>query len=57
MTLKGMVDTKQTSYAVIRVDENRIQITGYGREEDRIMLIRNQANKPVQTTANAASDL
>ena len=57
LTLKGMVDTEQTSYAVIRVDDKRIHVTGYGREENRIMLIGNQANKPVQTTANAASDL
>lgn len=33
LTLKGMVDTEQTSYAVIRVDDKRIDVTGYGREE------------------------
>jgi predicted phosphodiesterase len=48
LTLKGMVDTEQTSYAVIRVDDKSIYITGFGREEDRIMLIRNQANQAVQ---------
>lgn len=56
LTLKGMVDTEQTSYAVIRVDDKRIHVTGYGREENRIMLSRNWANQAVQPTANAAAD-
>jgi len=41
VTLKGMVDTEQSSYAVIKVDHERILVTGYGREEDRILPIRN----------------
>lgn len=39
LTLKGMVDTQQTSYAVIEVNQHHIQVTGYGREKDRIMLL------------------
>ena len=39
VTLKGMVDTEKTSYAVIRVDDERIDITGYGREQDRSLPI------------------
>lgn len=44
LTLKGMVDTEQTSYAVIRVDDKHIQVAGHGREADRMMLIRNEGN-------------
>jgi len=40
LTLKGMVDTDQTSYAVINVYEDRLKVIGYGREENRIMIIR-----------------
>jgi manganese-dependent ADP-ribose/CDP-alcohol diphosphatase len=40
LTLKGMVDTEKTSYAVIRVGGDSIKITGYGREENRNLLIR-----------------
>jgi len=35
LTLKGMVDTTTNSYAVVTVDDDSIDITGYGREEDR----------------------
>jgi len=37
LTIKGMVDTEQTAYAVVRVSEGRLELTGYGREESRIM--------------------
>ena len=40
LTLKAMVDTEKTSYAVIRVDGDNINIAGYGREENRNLLIR-----------------
>ena len=40
VTLKGMVDTERTAYAVIRVGEKRIQIKGFGREENRLLDIR-----------------
>lgn len=39
VTLRGMLDTEQTSYAVIRVDGESIDVTGYGREENRTMVI------------------
>lgn len=39
VTLKGMVDTETNSYAVIRVDDERIDITGYGREGNRSLPI------------------
>ncbi len=40
LTLKGMVDTDQTSYAVIEVGEDHLEVTGYGREENRVLEIR-----------------
>lgn len=39
VTLKGMVDTETTSYAVIKVDDDNIDITGYGREQNRLLPI------------------
>ncbi len=40
LTLKGMVDTEQTSYAVVSTTENNIHVAGYGREADRDMAVR-----------------
>lgn len=40
LTMKGMVDTEETSYAVINVFEDRLEVRGEGREEDRILEIR-----------------
>lgn len=40
ITFKGMVDTEQTSYAVLNVYDDRLKIVGYGREENRILEIR-----------------
>ena len=40
ITLKGMVDTNETSYAVIDIDHEKIVIKGHGREENRELLIR-----------------
>lgn len=37
LTLQGMVDTEETSYAVISVAKDKLVLKGYGREEDRIM--------------------
>lgn len=42
LTLKAMVDTKQTSYATVEVYSDRLALTGYGREEDRVMAIRSK---------------
>lgn len=40
VTFKGMVDTDETSYAVIQVQEDRLEITGFGREESKVLEIR-----------------
>ena len=39
LTLKGMVDTNETSYGLVRVSDERILLEGHGRETDREMLI------------------
>jgi manganese-dependent ADP-ribose/CDP-alcohol diphosphatase len=40
LTLKGMVDTDNTSYAVLKVFENKIEASGYGREINKRMSIK-----------------
>jgi manganese-dependent ADP-ribose/CDP-alcohol diphosphatase len=40
VTLKGMVDTEETAYAVVHVYANRLEIEGFGREEDRTLTLR-----------------
>ena len=40
LTLKGMVDTVRTSYAVIGIKDDCIEVTGFGREESRTMKTR-----------------
>lgn len=40
LTLKGMVDTQQTSYAVVEVQKDTLFIHGFGRERDRVLKIR-----------------
>lgn len=40
VNLKGMVDTEETSYAIIDIFEDHIQINGFGREEDRSLSIK-----------------
>ncbi len=40
VTIKGMVDTEQNSYAIINVSENSLSIVGYGREQNRILEIK-----------------
>jgi len=40
LTLKGMVETEQTSYAVMTLTEKKIVVTGYGREENKTLLFR-----------------
>ncbi|MFC2946827.1 metallophosphoesterase [Virgibacillus sediminis] len=40
VTLKGMVETKDTnSYSIVQVYKDRLEIDGYGREEDRVLQI------------------
>ncbi|MFT7075569.1 MAG: calcineurin-like phosphoesterase family protein [Planctomycetota bacterium] len=40
LTLKGMVDTLETSYAVIEVHPRHLKVIGIGREADRLLTIR-----------------
>lgn len=37
LTMKGMVDTEGSSYGVMNILEDRLVLTGTGREEDRIL--------------------
>jgi manganese-dependent ADP-ribose/CDP-alcohol diphosphatase len=37
LTLKGMVDTSETSYAIIEVFQDRLEIRGFGREQGRTL--------------------
>ena len=37
LTMKGMVDTEESSYGVMEVKEDRLVLTGTGREEDRVL--------------------
>ncbi|MEZ5302841.1 MAG: metallophosphoesterase [Verrucomicrobiales bacterium] len=39
LTLKGMVDTKENSFAIIRLDEKSIEVKGFGREPSRTLAI------------------
>lgn len=41
LTLKGMVDTEETSYAIFHISENQIAVEGFGREVDRVLEIKN----------------
>lgn len=43
LTLKGMVDTEDTSYATINVHRDRLELVGYGREKNRVLEIASQA--------------
>jgi len=40
LTMKGMVDTTENAYAVIELAEDRMTVTGYGRQEDREFRLR-----------------
>lgn len=37
LTFKGMVDTEETAYAIVRVRPDQLEVTGFGREPDRIL--------------------
>lgn len=39
LTLKGMVDTEKTSYAIIDVHDDRLEVRGFGREGNRTLKI------------------
>ena len=38
LTLQGMVDTEETSYAVMKVKKRRLIVKGYGREQRKKVL-------------------
>ena len=40
LTLKGMVDTNETAYSIFKISENTIEVSGYGREMNRILKIK-----------------
>ncbi len=40
VTLKGMVDTHDNSFAIVRIHQDQILIEGFGRESDRVLAIR-----------------
>jgi len=40
LTMKGMVDTEESAYARIQVFPDHLEITGYGREENRTLELR-----------------
>ena len=42
LTLKGMVDTEQSSYAVIEVYADRLVVKGFGRETERELPLHNE---------------
>jgi len=37
LTMKGMVDTDSTAYGIVNVFENRLELKGYGRQQDVLM--------------------
>ncbi len=39
LTMKGMVDTEESSYGILSIEEDRLILTGIGREEDRVLEI------------------
>lgn len=46
LTFKGMVDTEETAYAVVRVRSHRLEVNGFGREPDRILPLPAPAQHP-----------
>ncbi|MDA0196817.1 MAG: metallophosphoesterase [Bacteroidetes bacterium] len=40
LTIKGMVDTEESSYGVLKVYKDQLEVIGYGREETRTLEIR-----------------
>ena len=40
LTLKAMVDTKNNAYSIIRVFADRLDLKGFGREPDQVMLLK-----------------
>jgi hypothetical protein len=40
LTLHGMVDTEETSYAVMKIKKRKLVVKGFGREQRRVLRIR-----------------
>ena len=40
LTLKAMVDTEENAYAVMQVFDDRLEMSGFGREKDRSLKLR-----------------
>lgn len=40
LTFKGMVDTEENSYGMVKVNEDRLIVQGFGREENRTLVFR-----------------
>ena len=45
VTFKGMVDTAETSFATVEVTEEELRITGFGREENRTLILHKKGIK------------
>ena len=43
LTMKGMVDTEETSYSVIRVFDDRLEVHGRGRQDNYVLEISGKA--------------
>jgi manganese-dependent ADP-ribose/CDP-alcohol diphosphatase len=40
LTCKGMVDTDESAYSIFRLQNDKIDVIGFGRESDRLLEIR-----------------
>jgi calcineurin-like phosphoesterase family protein len=40
LTLRGMVDTEETSYAVMKIRKRRLVVKGFGREQERVLKLK-----------------
>ena len=40
LTMKGMVDTNENAYGVITIRNDTLYVTGFGREENRDLILR-----------------
>jgi len=47
LTFMGMIETKDTAYALAEVYPDRLQVTGFGREQSRVLAISSPAASPV----------
>ena len=40
LSMKGMVQGEDNSYSIVEIYEDRIEVKGFGRQEDRTMTFR-----------------